>query len=102
MKGIVDLARAERETLRWILLAALWHARPYGTSEYVLLRAAQDIPLNVTPDMVRRKLHYLKGLGLVEIDASTPLWHAQITPRGEDVVDYRAEAPSGVARPPKW
>lgn len=102
MREIVDMARAERETLRWIILAALWHARPYGTSEYVLLRAAQDIPINATPDMVRRKLHYLEGLGLVKVETGAPLWHAQLTPTGEDVVDYRAPAPVGVARPPKW
>ncbi|GIX17714.1 MAG: hypothetical protein KatS3mg119_1900 [Rhodothalassiaceae bacterium] len=102
MSHPIDMARAERETLRWVLLLALWHARPYGTSEYVLLRTAQDIPLRVTPDQVRRELKSLAGRGLVTIRQDAPLWHAEIMPAGEDVVEYRAPAPAGIARPPQW
>lgn len=101
-QDIVDIARAERETLRWIMLSALWYARPYGTSEHVLLRTAHDIPLRVTPDMIRRELGYLKGKALITIDENQPLWHAEITAEGEDVVDFRAPVPPGIARPPKW
>ena len=39
----IDMARAEREALRWILLSALWHARPYGATEHVLLMTARDV-----------------------------------------------------------
>lgn len=99
---IHDTPRAEREHLRWILLAALWHATPYGCNEQILVRIAQDVPLRVTPDRVRRELAYLRGCELVEVDESNPLWHAEITAKGSDVVDYRADAPAGVARPPKW
>lgn len=101
-QGIVDIARAERETLRWILLYALWHARPYGTSEHVLLRTAHDIPLRVTSDVVRKELGYLHGKNLVRLDENQPVWHAEITADGEDCVDYRAECPAGIARPKKW
>ena len=101
-QDVVDVARAERETLRWIILSALWYARPFGTGEHVLLRTAHDIPLRVTSDMVRNALGYLKGKGLVTISENQPRWHAEITAEGEDVVDYRADAPVGVARPPKW
>ncbi len=101
-QDIVDLARAERETLRWILLYALWHARPYGTSEHVLLRTAHDIPLRVTLDTVRRELGHLKGRKLITLDENQPIWHAEITADGEDVVDFRAPVPAGIARPPKW
>lgn len=101
-QDIVDLARAERESLRWILLLALWHARPYGTSEHVLLRTAHDIPLRVTLDMVRKELGYLHGKKLITVNENQPLWHAEITAEGEDVVDFRAPVPPGIARPPKW
>ncbi|SFK92536.1 hypothetical protein SAMN05216302_102133 [Nitrosomonas aestuarii] len=101
-QDIVDIARAERETLRWILLYALWHARPYGTSEHVLLRTAHDIPLRVTSDTVRRELGYLKGKALVTLSENQPVWQAEITAEGEDVVDYRADVPPGIARPVKW
>ena len=101
-QDVVDIARAERETLRWILLYALWHARPYGTSEHVLLRTAHDIPLRVTPDVVRKELGYLQGKGLITTAENQPVWHAEITADGEDVVDYRADCPAGIARPRNW
>lgn len=99
---VYDIARAEREHLRWILLSALWHAQPYGCNEHVLVRTAQDIPLLVTADLVRRELDYLKELTLVVLKQDQPLWHAKLTAQGMDVVDHRAPAPVGVARPPKW
>lgn len=102
-QDIVDIARSERETLRWILLYALWSARPYGTTEYVLIRTAQDIPLLVTQDLVRREMESLASRGMISIEKNNqPLWHARITALGEDVVEYREDAPKGIARPPKW
>lgn len=100
--NVIDLARAERETLRWVLLLALWHARPYGTTEYVLVRTAHDIPLNVTSDIVRRELESLSQRHLIVLEKEQAVWVARITAQGEDVVDHRAPAPPGVARPPKW
>jgi len=102
LSAAVDMARAEIETLRWILLAALWHARPYGCTEYVLLRAAQDVPLRVTPDMVRAELDSLAMRGLLTLNREEALWWAKLAPLGEDVVQYREPAPKGVARPPRW
>jgi hypothetical protein len=102
LDAALDHARAERETLRWMLVTALWHARPYGTSETVLLTCAHDIPLCATADMVRKELGWLANHGLVKIDRSGPLWGASLTAQGEDVYDYRAEAPAGLARPPRW
>lgn len=101
---MIDIARAERENLRWIILSALVRAEPYGTNEHVLWRTAMDMPLEITPDQVRRELSYLagKGLELITLNKSAPLWSAQITPAGSNVVDYRADCPVGIARPPKW
>jgi hypothetical protein len=99
----IDTARAEREALRWVLLTALWHARPYGTTESVLLTCAHDIPVYATADLIRRELGWLENHGLAQIikDAS-PIWAAKLTAHGEDVYDYRADAPAGLARPPRW
>jgi hypothetical protein len=99
--AVIDHARAEREYLRWILLLGLWHARPYGTTEGVLLSACRDIPLRATTDEVRRELHSLEQRGLLKIERGA-LWSAVLSPQGEDVVDYRADAPAGIARPPRW
>lgn len=99
--GMIDTVRAEREYLRWVILLALWHARPYGTTEGVILGACRDIPLRVTVDEVRRELHSLEQRGMVRVTAG-PVWQAELTATGEDVVDYRAEAPPGIARPARW
>lgn len=101
LSAVIDHARAEREYLRWVILLALWHARPYGTTEGVILGACRDIPLRVTQDEVRRELASLAKRGLVQVTEG-PVWQAEITAAGEDVVDYRAEAPAGIARPPRW
>lgn len=99
---VYDIARAEREHLRWIILSALWHSNPYGCNEQILVRTAQDVPLRVTSDMVRRESDYLKNRGLIEINQENPLWHMKLTANGVDVVEYREASPSGIARPPKW
>lgn len=101
LEHLIDHARAEREYLRWVILLSLWHARPYGTTEGVIMGACRDIPLRVTSDEIRRELDSLAKRGLVEL-ARGPLWNATLSADGEDVVDYRAEAPAGIARPPRW
>ena len=99
----MDIARAERETLRWVLLTALWHARPYGASEHVLLLAVNDAGLRATAAEVRAELDWLARHGLAEVGRQArPLWEAAITAAGMAVYDYREAAPAGMARPPRW
>jgi len=95
---VIDTARAEREYLRWVILLSLWHARPYGTTEAVILGACRDIPVRATTDEVRRELVSLAKRGLVTVEQQA-LWSAELTAAGEAVVDYRAEAPIDIARP---
>jgi len=102
LDAAIDVARAERETLRWIILSALWHGRPYGVNEHVLLMTARDIPLRVTADQVRAELASLEKRGLVKVGRDGPLWWGELTADGEAVVDYRLDCPVGIARPPKW
>jgi len=96
------MARAEREALRWILLSALWHGRPYGVAEHVLLMTARDVTLRSTADQIRAELVSLQKRGLVSVGRETPMWWAELTAEGEAVVEYRSDAPSGIARPPRW
>lgn len=98
----IDAARAEREVLRWILLSALWHGRPYGLLELVLLQTARDIPLNATADQVRAELMSLAKRGLVTVNREGPLWSAELTAEGEAVVDHRAPCPNDIARPKRF
>lgn len=99
----LDLGRAHRETLRWVLLTALWHARPYGALETLLAACAADVGLSATSDEVRRELAWLESHGLAAIARdATPIWSARLVALGEDVYEYRADAPAGLARPPRW
>ncbi|MEW5885541.1 MAG: cytoplasmic protein [Pseudomonadota bacterium] len=98
----INLPRAEREVTRWTLLVALWHARPYGADEHLLLNAARDSLLRVTADMIRAELDSLEKRGLIALNRNAPIWWAQLAALGEDVVEYRAAAPVGVFRPPQW
>jgi len=102
LDAAIDIARAERESLRWVLLTALWHARPYGADEMLLLRVAADVPLRASADMVRREIGWLEARHLVTVGREGPQWWAKLAAQGEDVYDYRAEAPAGLARPPRW
>jgi len=70
--AVIDNARAEREFLRWVILSALWHARPYGALENVILGACRDIPLRVTTDQVRAELRSLQKRGLLELQSDGP------------------------------
>jgi len=98
----LDLARAHRETLRWVLLTALWHSRPYGAREDLLSLCAADTGVSATLDEVRRELCWLESHGLATVERKGPVWSAVLSAHGEDVYDYRAEAPAGLARPPRW
>ena len=98
----MDVPRAEREVLRWGLLVALWHARPYGAEETLLAGAMRDALLRTTQAQVRTELGSLDKRGLVHVRRDGPIWWAELTAAGEDVVEYRAEAPAGIARPAKW
>jgi hypothetical protein len=98
----LDLGRAHRETLRWVLLTALWHSRPYGAREDLLSLCAADAGVSATMDEVRRELGWLESHGLATVERKGPVWAAMLSAHGEDVYDYRAEAPAGLARPPRW
>lgn len=98
----LDVARAERETLRWVLVTALWHGRPYGCNESLLLACAHDIPVRATSADLRRELAWLHSHGLASVAKDGPVWSACLSSMGEDVYDYRADAPAGLARPPRW
>lgn len=98
----IDIPRAEREVLRWTLLVGLWHARPYGADEVLLLNAARDALLRTTEAQLRAELGSLGKRGLIHLHSDRPVWWAEISADGEAVVEYRADAPPGVFRPPRW
>lgn len=99
----VDLARAQREEIRWRILRTLDAGRPLPVSETIVLRTLQDINLQVTPHSLRRELDYLADRGLLSIEGKeSPTWSAELTRYGVDLVEYTVPCEPGIARPRQW
>ncbi len=102
MSGI-DMERARREQIRWIVLDALNHGRPYEVAEPLILSAIQGVPIQCTALDLRRELDYLEERGLIEMKRleGAP-WTAVLTRAGVDVVEYTIAVEPGIARPKKY
>ena len=99
----VDMEKVRRETMRWLVLLALYHAKPYGTYEEVLLATVQAIYPDGTSLEVRRVLDYLEDRGLVDLRKEPAgRWFADLTRLGTDIVEYTVECDPGIARPAKY
>ena len=102
MTNSMDLERAQREELRWVILLALNAARPVGTSEVIVRRAIDPIVPGVTDLEIRRELDYLFARKLIELERDRPVWFARLARYGVDVVEYTVSCDPGIARPAKW
>jgi len=101
--SVIDMERARREQIRWIVLDALNHGRPYPVAEPLILGAIQGVPVQCSALDLRRELGYLEGRGLIEVKRleGAP-WTAELTRTGVDVVEYTADVEPGIARPKKY
>ena len=93
---------AHRRNLRWYILRMLDAARRYGVSETTMLRALTDAHLSPTPSEIRDELTYLDDCGLLTLEREGPEWAAKIKPAGTDIVNYDADCPKGIGRPPQY
>ncbi len=101
----IDMERNQREEARWRILKVLDIGRPSPVAETLIWRhLTGDLKLPITPHGVRRELDYLEERGLVKIAGrgDSPLWLAEMTRDGIDVVEYTVGCDAGIARPPKW
>ncbi len=99
----MDIEKARREELRWLILRALYAARPIGTSENIIKNAIEPVILDVTVTEIRRELDYLAERDLVTItNKDTPVWSAKINNHGVDIVEYTVDCYPGIARPKKY
>lgn len=100
---MIDTAKVRRESMRWLILLALYNARPADLAEQVVLVTAQAMYPDATPLEIRRELDYLSDRKLVEIrkDASGPWW-GNLTRYGTDIVEYTSDCQPGIARPVKY
>lgn len=86
---------------RWRILQVLSLWRPYGASEQQILKAINDIDLELSEAALRRELCYLRAKGYVVITEGKR-WEAQITADGTDVEQYMDEPGPGIDRPSKY
>ena len=99
----IDVARVRRESLRWLLLLALYNSRPAELVEGVLLATAQAMYPDSTPIEIRRELDYLFDRRLVELRKSpSGMWWGNLTRYGTDIVEYTIDCEPGIARPAKY
>ena len=97
------MEKVRREQLRWIMLLALSHARPYGCYEEVLLATAQAIYTDATALEIRRVLDYLQSRRMLElVKEPGGRWKGDLTRLGTDVVEYTVDCEPGIARPEKY
>lgn len=99
----VDMEKAQREEARWRIMRALDAGRPRPVPETILLRVLQDIELPITAHQLRRELDYLEDRKLVAVKGrDCPVWTAELTHYGVDIVEYTVECFPGIARPKRW
>lgn len=99
----VDMEKLRRETLRWITLLALNHARPYGAYEEVLLATAQAMYPDATALEIRLTLDYLEDRRLLVLRKEpSGRWWSDLTRLGTDIVEYTVDCEPGIARPAKY
>ena len=99
----MDMEKARREALRWLILQALNAAQPVGAAETIIKNAIESVVLDVTVMEIRKELDYLAERDLVAItNRDTPVWFAKINRHGIDIVEYTVECHPGIARPKKY
>lgn len=97
-----DPEKSRRETLRWVMLLAINAARPMGIGEILLLDVVRQV-MECSIREIRLELGYLAERDLLRIeDEGLPQWHAKLTRKGIDVVEYTSPCGQGIARPVKY
>lgn len=101
---MLDQTKVCSESIRWMIMLALYSARPLGAYEELALHIIQVMCADTTAPEVRRELKYLANRKLVELRKEpSGRWFANISREGIDVVEYAVDCDSGIARPvPYW
>ena len=99
----IDLTRARREQLRWLIMLTLNRARPEPVADDLPLGVARAIYPDATTLELRRELDYLAGRELLECQhLPSGQWFVKLTRHGVDVAEYTVDCEPGIARPPKY
>lgn len=99
----MDMEKARREQIRWLILVATNAGRPEPVAEALILGAIQAVPVQCTALELRKEMDYLEDRGLVELERleGSP-WTVELTRHGVDFVEYTIDAQPGIARPKKY
>lgn len=84
--------------IRLVILKALAQDLGYSHNDSILHAIVKKFGHNVSRDVIRTQLSWLKEMRLVEIEMVSDIYVATITQRGLDVADGSATVP-GVKRP---
>ncbi|QPF74226.1 hypothetical protein G8A07_15735 [Roseateles sp. DAIF2] len=99
----IDVLRARREALRWLIVLTLNNARPIGAFEGPILAVAQSEYPDATLHELRRELDYLGDRKLVELTKKPDgRWFAELSRYGVDLAEYTVDCEPGIARPAKY
>ena len=99
----IDLARARRENIRWLVLLTLNNARPSGAFDSSVLAVTHAVYPDATALELRRELDYLHDRQLVETTRRPDgRWWVELTRYGVDVAEYTVDVEPGIARPEKY
>lgn len=99
----IDHARARRESLRWYLLLAIYHARPSEICDSVLESTLRSVYPDLTAMETRQQIDYLAHRELVQLRKQpSGRWWSELTSTGTDVVEYTVDCDPGIARPVKY
>lgn len=95
-----EIAKARRETIRWMLLVVINISRPRGINTAALLPVITATYKDATHQEIRRELDYLEERELVKIDKD-PLdnWFVELMRYGIELVEYTCPCDPGIARP---
>jgi len=100
---LIDMEKARREEIRWMILQALYAAQPVGTTEIIVMKAMETVVPDITLSEIRRELDYLVERKLLTLSSEDmPVWFAKINRYGVDLVEYTIPCLPGIARPRKW
>jgi hypothetical protein len=101
---MTDAAKFRREFSRWIILMTLNNARPYGTSDSLVLSCVQAQFADFTLIELRKEADYLHDRKLVDIrrPPDNGPWHCELTRYGVDIAEYTVDCQPGIARPQKY
>lgn len=101
----MDAAKQRREFGRWVLMLALYNAKPIGAWEELLLSVMQGMWADASRREVQLALDYLADRKLIDLEKNQGThkrWFADLNRCGVDVVEYTVQCDPGIARPEKY